>query len=72
MRKPSDTDPHDYAHARRCAEYLRRDAVDDLWRGADAALDRVYLSACARLARSTQRLQTRLQRRAGATPGSTA
>jgi hypothetical protein len=72
MRQPGHTDPHDYAHARRCAEYLRRDALDDVWRGADAVLDRVCLSARARLERSTLRLQARLQRRAGATPGSTA
>ena len=69
MSQPARTDLHDYAQARHCAEYLRRDAVDDLWRGADAALGRVCLSARARLARSTQRLQARLQRRAGARPG---
>lgn len=72
MPQFSHTDPHDYAHARRCAEDLRRDALDDVWRGADAALDRVCLSACARLERSTQRLQARLQRRADATPGAAA
>ena len=72
MSQPGRTDLHDYADARRCAEYLRRDALDDVWRGADAALDRVCLSACARLARSTQRLQARLQRRASATQDPTA
>lgn len=68
MSQPSRPNPHDYASARRGAEHLRREAVDELWRGADAVLDRVCLDASARLARSTQRLQARLRRhRAGAT-----
>lgn len=69
MSQPSRPNPHDYASARRGAEQLRREAVDELWRGADAMLDRVCLDARARLARSTQRLLARLRhRRAGATP----
>jgi hypothetical protein len=64
MNQPGRPDPHDYAHARRCAECLRRDALDDVWRGADAVLDRVFHSAGARLARSTRRLQARLAFRA--------
>lgn len=69
MSQPSRPNPPDYASARRGAEHLRREAVDELWRGADAVLDRVCLDASARLARSTQRLQARLQHhRAGATP----
>lgn len=70
MCQPNHPNPHDYVNPRREAEQLRRDAVDELWRGADAVLDRVCLDARARLARSTQRLQARLQRhRASATPG---
>ncbi|MCV0439597.1 MAG: hypothetical protein K5880_13280 [Hydrogenophaga sp.] len=59
-------DPHDLAGARREAEHLRQEATDDFWRGADAALARACLDARARLARSTQRLQARLQQRQSA------
>ncbi|MDO9252156.1 hypothetical protein [Hydrogenophaga sp.] len=54
-------DPHDYPSARRGAERLRREALDDFWRGADAAWARIQLDAGARLVRSTQRLQARLR-----------
>ncbi|WP_332741043.1 hypothetical protein [Hydrogenophaga sp.] len=65
--------PHDYTRARRVAEHLRSEAVDEFWRGADAVLDRVCLNARARLARSTQRLQARLRRhRVSAAPGQVA
>ena len=56
-------DPHDYPSARRSAEHLRREALDDFWRGADAAWARIQLDAGARLTRSTQRLQARLRHR---------
>lgn len=67
MRTFPDTaapDPHDYATARRRAEQGRSDAIDDFWRGADAAWARVQLTAAERAARSHQRLQARLARRA--------
>lgn len=57
-------DPHDYATARRRAEQERSEAIDDFWRGADAAWARVQLTAAERAARSHQRLQARLARRA--------
>lgn len=57
-------DPHDYATARHRAEQERSDAIDDFWRGADAAWARVQLTAAQRVARSHQRLQARLARRA--------
>ena len=57
-------DPHDYAAARRRAELERSEAIDDFWRGADAAWARVQLTAAQRLERSHQRLQARLARRA--------
>jgi len=70
MSQTTRPDPHDYTSARRDAEHLRGEAVDDFWRGANAMLDRVALDARARLARSTQRLQARLRRqRAGTSPG---
>lgn len=40
---------------------LRREAMTDFWRGADAAWARVQHGAAARLARSAQRLQARLR-----------
>lgn len=67
MRTFPDTaapDPHDYATARRRAEQERNEAIDDFWRGADAAWARVQLTAAQRAARSHQRLQARLVRRA--------
>jgi 3',5'-cyclic AMP phosphodiesterase CpdA len=67
MRTLPDTaapDPHDYATARRRAEQERSEAIDDFWRGADAAWARVQLTAAERAARSHQRLQVRLVRRA--------
>lgn len=67
MRTFPDTaapDPHDYVTARRRAEQERSDAIDDFWRGADAAWARVQLTAAQRAARSHQRLQARLARRA--------
>jgi len=67
MRTFPDTaapDPHDYATARRRAEQERSDAIDDFWRGADTAWARVQLTAAERAARSHQRLQARLARRA--------
>lgn len=48
------------------AHALRREAMADFWRGADAVWARLQLDASARLARSTQRLQARLRQRAGA------
>jgi hypothetical protein len=56
-------DPHDYPSARHDAEHLRREALDDFWRGADAAWACIQLDAGARLARSSQRLQARLRHR---------
>ncbi|MBW8313487.1 MAG: hypothetical protein K0M73_01140 [Hydrogenophaga sp.] len=61
-------DPHDYPRARRAAEHLRREALDDFWRGADAAWARIQLDAGARLTRSSQRLQARLRNRHAARP----
>jgi hypothetical protein len=60
MSHTAHPDPHDLAGSRRCAEHLRQEATDDVWRGADAVLARVCLDARARLLRSTQRLQARL------------
>jgi hypothetical protein len=48
------------------AHALRREAMVDFWRGADAVWARLQLDAAARLARSTLRLQARLRHRAGA------
>lgn len=48
------------------AHALRREAMADFWRDADAVWARLQLDAAARLARSTQRLQARLRHRAGA------
>lgn len=55
---------HQHAAARQRADAERREAIDDFWRGADAAWTRVQLSLCERMARSARRLQTRLDRRA--------
>lgn len=55
---------HQHAAARQRADAERREAIDDFWRGADAACTRVQLSLCERMARSARRLQTRLDRRA--------
>lgn len=46
--------------ARRYAEDLRREAIDDFWRGADAALSNTLVSA----RRSAERLAARLTRHA--------
>ena len=48
------------------AHALRREAMADFWRGADAVWMNLQLDAAARLARSTQRLEARLRRRAQA------
>ncbi|GAB3190243.1 hypothetical protein [Hydrogenophaga aquatica] len=61
-------DPHDYAAARRRAEWERSEAIDDFWRGADAAWARVQLTAAQRAARSRQRLLARLARRVAVVP----
>lgn len=61
-------DPHDYATARRRAEWERSEAIDDFWRGADAAWARVQLTAAQRVARSRQRLLARLARRVAVVP----
>lgn len=71
MRTPSTLgylEPLDYADARRLAEHARSEAMDDLWRGANAAWARLQLSASQRLARSRQRLMARLGRRERAQP----
>ena len=55
---------HQHAAARQRADADRREAIDDFWRGADAAWARVQQGLGERLARSTCRLQSRLDRRA--------
>ncbi|MDM4767093.1 hypothetical protein [Pelomonas sp. SE-A7] len=50
--------------ALREAEALRREALDDFWRGADALLSTATTTAL----RSARRLAHRLQRRTAATP----
>ena len=55
---------HQQALARRQAETDRREAIDDFWRGADAAWASVQLGLSERLDRSARRLQARLDRRA--------
>lgn len=55
---------HQHATARRQADVDRHEAIDDFWRGADAAWARVQQGLGERLARSTRRLQARLDRRA--------
>lgn len=55
-------DLHDQARAE--ALRLRRAAIDDFWRGADAALERAWMTARALATRSAQRLNARLVRRA--------
>jgi hypothetical protein len=57
---------HQHAIARQQADADRREAINDFWRGADAAWARVQHSACERLTRSARRLQARLDRRAAA------
>ncbi|MGM9427958.1 hypothetical protein [Hydrogenophaga sp. MI9] len=57
---------HQHAAALCQAEGDRRDAINDFWRGADAAWARVQQGASARLSRSARRLQARLDRRAAA------
>lgn len=59
------SDPSFSRHEAR-ALALRREAMADFWRGADAVWKRLQLDAAERLARSTQRLQARLRQRAGA------
>ncbi len=56
----------EHAHAR------RRQAMLDFWRDAEAAWARVQHSAASRLARSTQRLQARLQRHQAGRTGAAA
>lgn len=58
------THTHQHAAARRRADADRRDAIDDFWRGADAAWARVQRDLGERLSRSARRLQARLDRRA--------
>lgn len=60
------TRAHQYAQARQQAEADRRDAIDDFWRGADAAWARVQQGVAERVSRSARRLQGRLDRRAAA------
>lgn len=55
---------HRHAQARSQAAADRRDAIDDFWRGADAAWARVQQGLAERLTRSARRLQARLDRRA--------
>lgn len=55
---------HQLAAARRRADADRREAIDDFWRGADAAWARVQQGLGERLSRSARRLQARLDRRA--------
>lgn len=54
-------DPYDLARAE--AQRLRREAIDDFWRGSDAVLDRVWMTTRMLAARSALRLQARLARR---------
>lgn len=49
-----------HAEALRRSQLLRREAIDDFWRGADAALAATVAGAC----RSAQRLAHRLARHA--------
>lgn len=69
---PGQVQPHCYAAARRRAEVERHHALeaafDDVWRGADALWGRLQEEAASRLSRSAQRLQSRLNRRAGGSP----
>ena len=53
--------PHD--QARREARRLRREAVDDFWRGADAVWQRSLAGGQALALRSASRLKARLARR---------
>jgi len=55
-------DLYDLAHAE--AQRLRREAVADFWRGADALVERAGLSLTAQVARSARLLHARLARRA--------
>lgn len=55
---------HQHAAARHQADADRREAIDDFWRGADAAWARVQQGLRESLSRSTRRLQARLDRRA--------
>ena len=59
-----DTRQNALAHdaARAAAEHLRREAIDDFWRGANAALQRSLQAGPAHLARSARRLEARLTR----------
>ena len=61
---PSSLTDFDFDAARRQAEAQRRATMDDVWRGANAAL----ATAGTRALRATQRLTHRLARRANA-PG---
>lgn len=58
------TRAHQHATARRQADADRREAIDDFWRGADAAWARVQQGVCERVGRGARRLQARLDRRA--------
>lgn len=55
---------HQHAMARQQADSDRREAIDDFWRGANAAWARVQLGLGDRLCRGARRLQARLDRRA--------
>lgn len=57
---------HQHSIALRQARRDRHEAINDFWRGADAAWARVQQSASERLSRSARRLQARLDRRAAA------
>lgn len=54
---------HLHDQARREARRLRREAVDDFWRGADAVWQRSLAGGQALALRSATRLQARLARR---------
>jgi len=57
---------HQLAVARRQAQEDRREAIDEVWRGADAIWSRVQQGVATRLDRSARRLQARLERRSAA------
>jgi hypothetical protein len=62
---PDDTQRnHLHDQARRAATRLRQEAVDDFWRGADAAWQRVAQGGQALAQRSASRLRARLARHA--------
>lgn len=59
------------AQARHEASRLRREAVDDFWRGADAIWERGLSSAQRQVQRSATRLNARLDRRGNRSLSST-